>query len=87
MRTRRLAGVLTIAAICLASGFSRTTLAQQAAPQPVFRTATNLVLVDVVVRDRKGAIVTGLTKDDFQLTEDGRPQQILTFAFEQIERT
>ena len=53
----------------------------------MFRSTVNLVLVDVVVRDRKGAIVTGLTKDDFQLVEDGKPQQILTFAFEQIERT
>jgi VWFA-related protein len=44
----------------------------------------NLVLVDVVVRDRRGAIVTGLKSDDFQLVEDGKPQQILTFAFEQI---
>jgi VWFA-related protein len=60
-------------------------LAQQ--PQqsaPTFRSNVNLVLVDVVVRDRKGAIVTGLKADDFQLVEDGKPQQILTFAFEQI---
>ena len=59
---------------------------QQSAPQqPLFRTTTNLVLVDVIVRDKKGAIVTGLTRDDFQLLEDGRPEQIITFAFEQIE--
>jgi VWFA-related protein len=61
---------------------------QQQQPPPAapsFRSSVNLVLVDVVVRDRKGAIVTGLTRDDFQLIEDGKPQQILTFAFEQIE--
>ena len=60
---------------------------QQTPPQPVFRSTVNLVLVDVVVRDRKGAIVIGLKADDFQLVEDGKPQQILTFAFEQIEGT
>ena len=57
------------------------------AASPVFRSALNLVLVDVVVRDRKGAVVTGLKSDDFQLIEDGKPQQILSFAFEEISRT
>ncbi len=58
---------------------------QQQPSPPLFRTTVNLVLVDVVVRDKRGAVVTGLTRDDFQLLEDGKPQQILTFAFEQIE--
>lgn len=62
---------------------------QQTAPaaSPAFRSVVNLVLVDVVVRDRKGAVVTGLKSDDFQLIEDGKPQQILSFAFEEISRT
>ena len=51
---------------------------------PVFRSSVNLVLVDVVVRDRSGAVVKGLTADDFELLEDGVRQQILTFAFEEI---
>ena len=42
------------------------------------------MLVDVVVRDRNGAVVKGLTADDFELLEDGMRQQILTFAFEEI---
>lgn len=53
-------------------------------PGPTFRSNVNLVLVDVVVRDSAGNIVRGLTADDFQLVEDGRPQQIASFAFEQI---
>jgi VWFA-related protein len=61
-------------------------LGQQPPPQapPLFRSGVNLVLVDVVVRDRNGAIVKGLTSDDFELVEDGARQQILTFAFEEI---
>ena len=31
-----------------------------------------------------GAVVRGLTADDFELLEDGVRQQILTFAFEEI---
>ncbi|MDR1990020.1 MAG: VWA domain-containing protein, partial [Acidobacteriaceae bacterium] len=46
-----------------------------------------LILVDVVVRDRSGAIVRGLTRDDFELIEDGAPQQIESFAVEDITST
>ena len=46
----------------------------------MFRSGVNLVLVDVVVRDRNGAVVKGLTADDFELLEDGVRQQIVTFA-------
>jgi VWFA-related protein len=66
---------------------ARALLAQQAAPAPqtpVFRSSVNLVLVDVVVRDKKGVIVKGLTTDDFELYEDGKKQQIVSFAFEQV---
>jgi Ca-activated chloride channel family protein len=38
-----------------------------------------LVNVFVNVTDKNGAIVGGLTKDDFALAEDGRPQQIAVF--------
>src|SRR4029079_16984845 len=44
----------------------------------------NLVLVDVVVRDRSGAVVKGLTGDDFELQEGGVRQAILTFAYEEV---
>ena len=65
-------------------------LVGQQSPQPaapVFRGIVNLILVDVVVRDKKGAVVKGLTADDFQLVEDGKPQQIVTFAYEEIAKT
>jgi len=38
-----------------------------------------LVSVFVNVTDRNGAIVGGLTREDFAVTEDGRPQQISVF--------
>jgi len=55
-----------------------------AAQAPVFRSAVDLVLVDVVVRDRSGAVVKGLTADDFELQEDGVRQQILSFAYDEV---
>ena len=50
----------------------------------MFRSGVNLVLVDVVVRDRTGAFIKDLTADDFELFEDGVRQQIVTFAVEEI---
>ena len=51
---------------------------------PSFSSKVNLVLVDVAVHDKKGETVKGLTADDFELLEDGRKQQIVSFAFEEI---
>ncbi len=49
------------------------------------RIASDLVLTNVVVRDRKtGQPVRGLTRDDFTVLEDGRPQQIGSFDYEDV---
>ncbi len=50
-----------------------------------FRVNTNLVLVNVVVRNKHGNLVRGMTKDDFQLLEDGKPQTIADFGFEDVD--
>ena len=44
-----------------------------------FRVNTRLVEVDVVVRS-KDVAVTGLTKDDFRILDNGKPQTISTFS-------
>jgi VWFA-related protein len=54
-------------------------------PRPTFRVGTELVLVNVVVRDGKGNVVRGLTRDDFTITEDDKPQQISSFDFEELD--
>lgn len=43
------------------------------------RMDVKLVSVFANVTDRNGALIGGLTQDDFVLTEDGRPQQIAVF--------
>jgi VWFA-related protein len=58
--------------------------AAQQPPARVFHLGTNLVRVDVVVRDKDGQVVTGLTADDFAIAEDGKPQMITSFDVEQI---
>jgi VWFA-related protein len=52
--------------------------------QPTFRAETSLVEVDVRVTDKDGRFVTGLTRDDFEIIEDGRPQTLTTFSFSDL---
>ena len=42
----------------------------------------NLVLLRVTVRDRKGGLVSGLNKDNFQVLENRAPQTIRFFQHE-----
>jgi VWFA-related protein len=51
--------------------------------QPTFRTSVLRVGVSALVVDTEGRPVRGLTDEDFQVLEDGRPQAITSFtAFE-----
>ena len=50
-----------------------------AAQELTLRVDVRLVSVFVNVADQNGGIVAGLSRDDFVLTEDGRPQQIAVF--------
>jgi hypothetical protein len=52
-----------------------STSAQQL-PPPTFRSGVRLVEVDVEVRDKDDRFVETLTKDDFEVLEDGVPRQI-----------
>jgi VWFA-related protein len=54
-------------------------MAAQQPPPPTFKTGTKLVQVDVVVRDKSGP-VSGLTKEDFTLFDNGKPQEIAVFS-------
>ena len=48
----------------------------------IFKARVNLVPVTVVVRDRKGQAIGTLTKEDFQLSDRGKPQYIARFSVE-----
>ena len=73
---------------------SQTAPASQPQPQPVnngastftLKVNSDLVLTNVVVRDKKtGQLVRGLTQKDFTITEDGKPQHIVSFDFENVD--
>jgi Ca-activated chloride channel homolog len=45
-----------------------------------FKAAVQTVAIYATVRDRSGHLVTDLTKDDFEIFDDGRPVAIATFS-------
>jgi VWFA-related protein len=47
---------------------------------PTFRVRVDYVEVDIVVTDRQGNLVRDLKKEDFQVLEDNKAQQIATFT-------
>jgi VWFA-related protein len=47
--------------------------------RPQFRALTDLVQVDAIVTDRNDRPVLGLTREDFEIAERGRPQAIAEF--------
>jgi VWFA-related protein len=75
----RLLGSLGLLAVILLSG---ATLPAQDSPAsgqpspPVFRTSADLVTIDAVVTDDDGRHVTGLTRDDFEVTVAGKRQDL-----------
>ncbi|MGH9788915.1 MAG: VWA domain-containing protein, partial [Candidatus Acidiferrales bacterium] len=85
MSARTLSQAFVVVVLVPVLVFSQAVPAQEERtdlPAAVLRVTTRLVLVDVVVTDKDGRPVTGLTRDDFTLFEDGEPQTISTFVFE-----
>src|SRR6478752_10258577 len=82
--------IILIAALIVPNGWAQTPAPQPQAPkggQGLYRlrVESELVLVNVVVRDKQGKPVTGLTRDDFTLLEDGKAQRVSSFDFENLE--
>jgi Ca-activated chloride channel family protein len=67
---------IALTACCLIAIAASTVKAQE----EVIRTKTSLVNLNAVVTDRQGRRVSGLTKEDFEVYEDGTRQEILHFT-------
>ncbi len=59
-------------------------LVAQDQPPPNFKANTNLVIINVAVKDKSGKAIEDLKKDQFTLLEDGKPQQIAVFELERL---
>jgi VWFA-related protein len=74
---RRLAALYAVSAMAAVGAHDRPPSGAQA----VFRSATDLVVLDVVVRDRRGQIVRDLKSSEIEIQEDGARQHITQFRF------
>jgi VWFA-related protein len=76
-----LATVLALYTAFAISGWDRVpAAAAQAQDAPVFSVRSELVVLDVLVRDSKNAYMTGLAREAFTVEEDGVRQAIRFFA-------
>src|SRR5580704_5244254 len=51
----------------------------------VFSSTTQLVVEDVLIKGKDGKPILGLKPSDFTITEDGKPQKITVFKFQELE--
>jgi VWFA-related protein len=68
-----------VLAVLAARGSAQEPPPPAVATPPTFGREVEIVRVDVVVTDKAGKPVLGLTKDDFTLLDEGKPQTIDTF--------
>ncbi|HXE30246.1 MAG TPA: VWA domain-containing protein [Terriglobales bacterium] len=91
MHRQTLALICTV--LCLAWLVPPPAAAQQAAKQApkaaqpafTFKAATEVVLVNLNARDAKGNVVRDLKPGDVTILEDGKPQHIVSFDFENVD--
>ncbi|HEX5109989.1 MAG TPA: VWA domain-containing protein [Vicinamibacterales bacterium] len=74
-------GICSVLASAAPQGQSAAGQSSSSSPQlPTFRAEGRAIEVDVYVTDPQGRFVRGLTSNDFELLEDGQPQEISAFT-------
>jgi Ca-activated chloride channel homolog len=85
----RALGTVAVVSVAILAGLAggRVRASQQTPPTlgpatPIFKTGVDLVTVSVIVKNRDGRPVTGLSRHDFELTDAGRVRDIADFRSE-----
>jgi VWFA-related protein len=87
---------ITVTSLALLAGLVLIAFAQQQQQQNApgfpksnykFESTTQLVIDTVAVKDKSGKPVKGLSAKDFTVTEDGKPQTIKVFEYQELEET
>jgi VWFA-related protein len=85
----RLAGKICalLLEFALLGSSSFPSLSQSAQQQSdyTFRVQSDLVLVNVTVRDKSGNLMLGLKAGDFTVLEDNKPQKVVSFDIENVD--
>jgi VWFA-related protein len=72
---------ISAALIVAFAALSQQASTQQPPDRPVFRTGTNLAIIDAVVVDAAGRHVRDLTAEDFEVVQEGRTHQVRQALF------
>ena len=83
MKRLAVVGLVVVAASALGPAAAQTPPAQ-AESQPVFKSGTELVALNVTVTDPRQNYVAGLAANDFAVYEDGVKQEVAFFAASEI---
>ena len=75
---------LVICAAGISAARAQAPRDSQGSPAVTFQVEVDYVDVDVVVTDEQGNFVRGLTRDDFEVLEDGKPVKLDTFSTVEI---
>ena len=73
-------------ALVIASATGSQLRAQQAQQGTTFKSNVDLITLDVLVVDRNGRPVKGLTADDFAVTLDGKPSSVRAVTYRELVR-
>jgi VWFA-related protein len=75
--------------MCLAAGVVVSAQLGQVLPDrqlPIFRADSHFVRVDAYPTDKDGSIIEGLAAEDFEISEDGKPQRVDSAEYIAFER-
>src|ERR1700728_4799102 len=75
---KAIAVLLTLVLLC-------TALPSQQESRYVLHVESDLVLVNVTVRDKNGKFVPGFKPENFTILEDNKPQKIVSFDVENVD--
>lgn len=83
----RLAALVSTLALLVLSPAALRAAKAPPPEEPTFFEAidVNVVSVDVIVSDRQGVPVSGLTQEDFEVMEDGKPVEVTNFYAEAVK--
>jgi VWFA-related protein len=73
-----------ILALAVLTAFGQQPAAQAPKTSVTFKAGANLVIVDVTVKDKSGNAIDNLSKHDFTVLEDGKPQKIDVFEVQKL---
>ena len=77
---RRPVVLIAVALAAIVLGADGRVFSQQPETPPQFRGAVDVIQLDVSVLDKNRRPIRGLTAENFTVTEDGKPQRIVTTA-------